>query len=482
MLTVYSFSLAMGLIKLGVGTVIPAYALAISSVITLFFTIMKSHGVLFAFRDYDMLMSLPVRTRDIIASRFLMMYLMNVLGAALIMLPMGVAYAIWLPVRLWFYPIWLAGILLAPLIPTTLAAMLGAGVTAISVKFKYARGIAIVLSFAAMVGLVLFSMSMGQVGSQTNISQLSQLGALLEGMMNRIYPLCRLFTQAVVGYNGWSFVLFALISILWYLLFLALLAMKYKAINTALLSRRVSGKFKLGTVQERSALIALYHKERKRFFSSVVYVLNVGMGVVMLLLFSGGCLFMGAEKMGAVMEMPGFTEQINILAPFVMAAIISMSCTTAVSLSLEGRNLWILKSSPVSDKTIFQSKILFNLTLVIPAALISALMMSIALARSPLSVLFFFLVPLTYGFFTSVWGMAVNIKMPNYSWENETAVVKQSASSMLGMLGAAIFAGLPILPLLTLKQVSPIVITVAAVGITAIFTILLYRQICRSKI
>jgi len=482
MLAGYSFSLAFGLIKLGVGRVIPSYALAISAVITLFFTIMKSHGLLFAFRDYDMLMSLPVRTRDIIASRFLMMYLMNALGVALILLPMGAAYAIWMPVQAWFYPLWLAGVFLAPLIPTTIAAMLGAGLTAIAVKFKYARGIAIILSFLATVSVLVLSMGMGQMGPQANLSQLSALGERLEETMNRIYPLCTLFTRAVAGYDGWAFVLFALISVLWYLLFLALLSLRYKAINTALLSRRAAGRFQLREVNGRSALMAMYHKEFKRFFSSVVYVLNVGMGVVMLLLFSGASLFLGTEKIGAIAEIPGFAEQLSTLAPFIMAAIVSMSCTSCVSLSLEGKSLWILKSSPVPDKTVFQSKILFNLSLVLPASVLSSLMMSIRLARTPLAVLFFFLVPLTYGVFASVWGMAVNIKLPNYGWENETMVIKQSASAMVGMLGGALIAGLPVLPLITLKQVSPALITAAAVALTLFLTLILYRQVCRSKI
>ena len=78
--------LAYGLGSMGMAEVIPSYGLAITGLITLFFTALKTNGVLFAYKEYDMVMSLPVKTSSVIASRFLTMYVLNLLLTAVILI------------------------------------------------------------------------------------------------------------------------------------------------------------------------------------------------------------------------------------------------------------------------------------------------------------------------------------------------------------------------------------------------------------
>ena len=44
--------------------------------------------------------------------------------------------------------------------------------------------------------------------------------------------------------------------------------------------------YEINSMKKESVLVALYKKELTRFFSSTVYVINSGMGVVMALAFS----------------------------------------------------------------------------------------------------------------------------------------------------------------------------------------------------
>ena len=131
--------LAYGLGSMGMAEVIPSYGLAITGLITLFFTALKTNGVLFAYKEYDMVMSLPVKTSSVIASRFLTMYVLNLLLTAVILIPMGIGYVIWAGPGFGFYPAWILGILAAPLIPTTLAALLGTLIYFFLRDFKYAN-------------------------------------------------------------------------------------------------------------------------------------------------------------------------------------------------------------------------------------------------------------------------------------------------------------------------------------------------------
>lgn len=123
MLMLYCGASAYGLVKLGISEIIPVYALVISSVLTLFFTIFKANGEIFAFKDYDLLMSLPIRVSTVITSRFLYLYLLNTLFSIIIMLPMGVVYGIHERPSVSFYFMWFISMFIASLIPTTIAAI-----------------------------------------------------------------------------------------------------------------------------------------------------------------------------------------------------------------------------------------------------------------------------------------------------------------------------------------------------------------------
>ena len=52
-LAIYSYMIGYGLGSMGMAEVIPSYALAITSIVTLFFTAIKANGVLFAYKDYE---------------------------------------------------------------------------------------------------------------------------------------------------------------------------------------------------------------------------------------------------------------------------------------------------------------------------------------------------------------------------------------------------------------------------------------------
>ena len=45
------------------------------------------------------------------------------------------------------------------------------------------------------------------------------------------------------------------------------------------------------------------------------------------------------------------------------------------------------------------------------------------------------LVPMLYVFFSALFGLFLGVKMPNLTWTNELAPIKQSASVMIALLG-----------------------------------------------
>ncbi|CAM3992216.1 putative ABC transporter permease subunit [Bacillus paramycoides] len=477
MLMLYCGASAYGLVKLGISEIIPVYALVISSVLTLFFTIFKANGEIFAFKDYDFLMSLPIRVSTVITSRFLYLYLLNTLFSIIIMLPMGVVYGIHEKPSISFYFMWFISMFIASLIPTTIAAIFGAGITAIASKFKNTNKITTILSFIVIITFVFFMLKNGN--AQYSLNDMNGISTMVSEQLTKVYPLASMFQKAIVHADIVAFILFVGISVIWYYLFVKILSLKYKQINTGITTYHMLSNYEITSMRKESVLVALYKKELKRFFSSTVYVINSGMGVVLAIAFSLAIVVIGPSQLIAY---PGIETILQKVAPFAIAAMISMTCTTCVSLSLEGKNVWIIKSLPITPKMIYDSKILMNLSLSIPASFISAVLLIIGLKLDVWSSLLIVITPIIYSFFSAVWGIFINNRFGYYDWGSETQVVKQSVGSFVGMFGGLIVAVIPALLIGTAAISNYRVFTFVVVIVLAIITIFLYKNESRRSI
>ena len=65
----YIVLIAVSFCKQGIGQHLPALTIALTSLITLLFSLLHGCSSLFAMKDYDLVMSLPVTKRDILISR-----------------------------------------------------------------------------------------------------------------------------------------------------------------------------------------------------------------------------------------------------------------------------------------------------------------------------------------------------------------------------------------------------------------------------
>jgi len=482
MLAGYSYGIGYGLGSIGLASVIPVYAITIVSLVTLFFTVFKSNGILFGFKDYEIQTSLPIKTSAIISSRFIYMYLMNTLFAAIVMIPLGIAFYQYEHPSILFFLEWVCGIFLSTLIPTTIAAVIGAIIVYIASHFKYTNAFTTVISLSFVVALLVLPIFFGSTGQQTlDVKQISQMGEVISKQNKAIYPISSLFEKAVLKNDIGALVLFAALSIGWYLLFLFLLATKYKMINTAILTHSARSNYKMQELTTSGVLVALYKKELKRFFSSNVYVLNVGMGAIMALLMAIAVFVLKPSKLNEIMEISNLDEILIKIIAFAFSAVLAMSCTTAVSLSLEGKNLWILKSLPVKTRTIMNSKILVNLTITLPVAIVFGILMNIKFHTDFITRIMFFITPIVYSFFVALWGMFINIKLPNFEWESETALIKQGMASMIGMLGGTLIGIIPVAVILFLDSIAFQLVQVVMTVVFGMICGFLYKGIGKYK-
>lgn len=441
MIASYSFVLSYSFGSIGISYVIPGYAFTISSIVTLFFTFLKTNGVLLASKDYDMLMSFPIPTATVITAKFLSMYINNLAFIIVVMGPMAVGYACWNTVSFMTVLTWLITILFTPLLPMTIAAIIGICIAAIGSGFKHKVFVQMFLT-VALVGIILsgsfWMNSMSMKDESVFIDMITNIGEKLSHTLHAVYPLSAWFDSAVNDGNIVALFLLIAVSVLIYGIFALICGKCYGKINSALQSHHATSNYKIGRLKSSSLTKALVQKEAKRFFSSPIYMINMGMGLILALILSVGSFFVGIDTFFQGIDNLNFDAirpVIGEIMPFIIAMIVNMCNTSAVSLSLEGKNLWVVQSLPISLQSLLKGKMLFNIIMVLPVSLICSLVFIIEFRVNVVMILLYILFSVVSVLFSTVWGTWINLHFPNYKWQNEVEVIKQGIASMVAIVG-----------------------------------------------
>lgn len=441
MLLFYIIGLCAGLTHFGMTALIPEYLYAITSLIILFFSFFKAGSIIYQKSMYDMLAALPITKTSIVVSRFLTMYFTNLL----------MSFAVMLPGLIWcgavqkngplFYMAGLAGTLFLPLLPITLAAVFGAGITAISARMKNKSLVSATLSVVIVLGIL--ALTYGPSGN-TQLDPEILLQNLMETtseQIHKLYPPAAWFGTAVSGESAIPFLLQTGASVLLFALLVCAVQSRFQAICSALNAAPVKNAFSLQHMKATSPVKALFRREIKRYFASSIYITNTIIGPVLMVATAVALLFAGPERLDSLIGFPGITKS---LLPLLLSITAALMPTTACCVSMEGKHWWLVKTLPIKNKALFDSKILVNLSIAcIPYCI--AVICSIAAIRPALiQTVWLVLTPAVYILFSSVIGITLNLAVPLMNWDTEVRVVKQSASTALCMLVNVIAVLLPV--------------------------------------
>lgn len=471
----YAYAYASALKPLGGLYIIPAMWMAITSVITLFTTIFKVKGTLFQFRDYDMVMSMPVPTYGIVASRISVLYLYDLLFCFIIMLPGNIVYAINAKEDVSFYVISTLLMLFIPMIPILIGTLIGLIITIASTRFRYSNfltlGLCIVLFVAYFI--VIFKSTSGNNSEQ----ELLNIRKALMDQVAGIYPLVTMYVAAVTKNNFVKILEYVGISLSIFIVFCAVIGMNFRKINTLIASSKAKSNYKMKSLKTNSMLGAIYKKEIKRYFASPMYVLNSAIGIIMMTIATIALLVAGKEKMMEILQIPMEAEQFATFVPVILLICGCMTCTTSSSISLEGKTLWLYQSLPIPPKTIFMGKILLNLTMTVPFILIDGIVFGVILKMKILDLVLAIVLAIIGSLFISAFGLFVNLKFPRFDWKSEMEVVKNSIPTFICMFGGMILGIAPFVMKLLLKELDFNYILLAFSLILSIITIVIYKYL-----
>ena len=443
-----------------------------ASVMVLFTTIYKVNGTLFGFRDYDLQMALPIKTSTLIASRVLILYFLNILFVLGVMAPAGVAYAIVAQPAAAFYPIFIVTLFAIPMLPLIIATVIGTLIAMAASRFKRKNGMNVILTVAAFMAFMVV-----WLGFWTNSGDImvnfADVGGMVNNVLTGVYPMTALYGNAVGGFDVLALVLFLAISFGAFAVFTAVVSKLFKRLNTSITTTRAAANYKMTELKEATPKKALYRREMKRYFSSSQYVLNTAVGPLLLVVAALILLVSGVDGFGVYSDIPQFGQLLSAAAPMGIAFFIAIGCTTAASVSLEGKNLWIVRSLPVDTRLVLKAKLNVAMTLYIPTVLICGTLFNIALKPDPLFIVLMYAVPLAYSYFTALFGLKANLNSPNFDWTNEVTVIKQSKPTLVTMLVGMLLTIVPAVLALFFGHA----VMLAALALAVVLDVVLYRNL-----
>ena len=469
----YIGSMAFGYIYMGMASILPAYLIMLSSFIILFFEIFKAGSVIFQRNAYEILISLPLSRTAIVVSRFIRMYVENLILTLVVMLPATLVYGIMIKPGISFYFIGLIVTVFIPFIPITIAVFFGALITAIASRMKHKSLVSAALSILLVVAYMLGMSQITALEDEFGVEIFQNLVSTVLTLIEKIYPPAVWLGNAMVTGDFVICIACVATGILVFFVVIAIVALNYEWICRGLYSTNAKHDYQMGNLKKNTVLGALYKRELKRYFSSSVYVTNTIIGPILAVVFSASVSVMGLEQMQAFMEIP---IDIRGVVPFALAGMFCIMPTTCSSISLEGKEWWIMKSLPVRTKDLLDSKLLLNLSLVLPFFIVSEILFVICLKPDIVELLWLFIIPVIMIVFSSVFGMTVNLKMPVFNWENEVTIVKQSAAAFFGGIGGFLIVLFCMVPtLLAPSKYANVVKMVVCVAV-GVVTCFLYQK------
>lgn len=449
-------------------------SVALSSLMIFVATIYKGSSIIFSFKDYDIIVSLPIKTNIIALSRIFGIYSSALMVNALFLLPTFVVYCMFTQVNAIFFIMAIFLFLLSPIVPLSIATFLSIVFSLISSKFKRSNIVNLLFDFIFFIGVALISFNKDQVLEQSD---------KIVSMINKFYPLAGEFTASLHDYNLLTFFIFTTISIVVFAVFIFLVSKYFKPINTILTLGHATPKFNFSNIKYDSPLLAMYKKDFKFYLSSSNYVSNTAFGLFLLTMSVTILLITADNSINEVLELAdsNMSNIVFLIVPFIISIIVAMSCTTSCSISLENKNLWILKSSPVKSINIFNSKIFVNLTVSLPFIIINSILFTILLNMNMIYTLMSILIPFLFSIFIGIIGILMNLSFPNFTWTNEINAIKQSASVILTVVIGIVSVLLAIIFTIVLLVIipNPIIVLIIITTVLTIINLLLYIKLNR---
>lgn len=482
MLMAFCISMSIGYGKIGISYAIPVLSALVISGMAFVLTLFKTNGYLFAFREYDMLMSLPFRAKTVAGCKFLSMYIDSIPWFMSISIAMMIGYGIYESVAIWVYPLWIVLSIVLPVIPMLIASFIGFIIARISAGFKKTNIVQVILTIIFILFIFSLRFIIEDLIRNNKVEATLYKASQITDDIAGYYLPAKWFVSAVRDGNLLSILLLVVVSVALFILLFSIVGRSYIRINSALKSHASSKKYKMTSQKSRSVISAIAFKEYRRMIGSPNYLINAGMGIILSLIVSLIFLILGMDWVidkvmnGAPLDAASLTPAI----PFIVFLFTGMVTTTAWTPSLEGKNIWIIRSLPLEMKKVYQGKMLFNFLLFAPVTAVSIILMCISARAAILDSVLYVILGIALVAYSTCWGCVCGIKHMTFDWENDVDVIKKGTATLIYMLpNMIVVMGLIALSVFLGMGMSHVLLSLIMIVIASLLALLSYVRVIK---
>ena len=454
-----------------------------------FFTIIegvyKTGSLLFNCKDDQLLLSLPIKKSTVLFVRIFKFYVFELIFNTIWLLPIMLAYIRWAEVLDWtYYLVSIIMLFFLPVIPIVISCIIGAITSSLSSRFKYKNAAQIIISMAVCAGILFISFNM-----KFFYNYIITHATSINDLITKIYYPAGVYTSLIIKFDIVKLLIFIGINLLIFVLGVLVLSKFYFKINSRLKKVTTSRKVKIDNlvIKRNSSIISLIKKELNTFFKTPVFIVNAGFSLVLFIIISIVLCIKFNDFLPLLTDPNGFNISketiMNNLSLLVLVLISFTAFTTSITnsvISLEGRNINILKSLPIKTKNILLSKVYSALVLTTPVLILGDIILFIKFKINPIESILLLVLSILIPLVSHFIGLITNLKYPKLEWENTAEVVKQSTSSFMAVMIGMILMFISVFVIMALLgKISSIIVLLLATFIYIILDLILYLYIAK---
>lgn len=435
---VYTLTGDLGKLILGTGNNWIFFAMTglLSAALGVFGSVFNTYAGMYMPKDNEFLMALPIKPFALLLARMSGVFVTSFMYSALVWIPSMIAYFTIVPLRAANVIIPILMTFVVALFVTVLSCILGFFVALIAKKTKGKSILTVIfsLAFLALYYVVYFKV----INSLKEIAaHIGEIGNAVKTWLHYVYLLGRASDGDILSAVEVSTITAALLVICVYILSKTFmkLASGPEGVKT---EKRAKDDF-----SQKSPGRAMLSREYKHFLSVSTWMLNGGFGLLVLPILAVLAI-VKSDALQSVLgvigsHLPEFVPAVPFFLTAAICFIISTSALSSVSVSIEGKSMWIIQSLPVSPFEILRAKERMSVRIGTVPSLVAVITLGIVLRLEAWEVIMAAFAVFVYVWLNTDFGLYLNLKKPQFNWSNAAALTKQSTPVVINLFGGWAF-------------------------------------------
>ena len=424
-----------------------------------FGSVFNTYASVYLPKDNELLMSLPIPAGTLLLARLAGVYITGLMYSAWVWIPVTIAYWVTVPVTVLnvLFPILMTFVI--ALFVSVLSCILGWVVALIASKTKGKSIVTVILSLTVLV--LYYVVYFRVVNSLSKIvAHITEIGNAVRSWLHYSYRLGLACDGDVLSMLIVAGITLALAGICFLVLSKTLFKLSTVSAGDGKKSK-VTAKY-----TQRTVRAALLRREYRQFTSTATWMLNDGIGLLLMpvaavaLLIKSGSIRAMLPKIAAAV--PSLSAGLPALFVAVVCLLLSAAPILPVSVSIEGKTLWQIRSLPVDPWEVLRAKERMSIQLSVCPAVFFVLVCGVILRFHWWETALVAVAAVAYVLLFSDFGLFLNLKMPNFTWTNTAYLTKQSMAVTVALFGGWGFCVVLGLAAFLLTKVVPVWVTLCA--------------------